>query len=197
MHKRTFLCFCRELEEHGGLTSTRNVIVEEHVSIFLRVVTHIEDSRDNADIFQHSTTTISKYFTIILKAFNRFYKRVILPTNFHDVPDCVGAIDGVHIDACILTNQQILFRGRKTTTTHNVMCVCSFDMLFTYVMEGTANDSRVLSETASNSTNQFPMPPLGMIFMVLVNSVIYMNYITHSFIIRQILSSGFWLFKYS
>ncbi|CAN0904941.1 hypothetical protein LINGRAHAP2_LOCUS23382 [Linum grandiflorum] len=190
MHKRTFLCFCRELEEHGGLTSTRNVIVEEHVSIFLRVVTHIEDSRDNADIFQHSTTTISKYFTIILKAFNRFYKRVILP-------DCVGAIDGVHIDACILTNQQILFRGRKTTTTHNVMCVCSFDMLFTYVMEGTANDSRVLSETASNSTNQFPMPPLGMIFMVLVNSVIYMNYITHSFIIRQILSSGFWLFKYS
>ncbi|CAN0837486.1 hypothetical protein LINGRAHAP2_LOCUS1817 [Linum grandiflorum] len=161
MDKSTFLRFCKELKEHGGLTSSRNVIIEEQVAIFLRVITHMEDSRDNAEIFQHSTATISKYFTIVLKAVNRFAKMVIRPPNFHEVPDCVGAIDGVHIDACIPTDQQVPFRGRKTTTIQNVMCVCSFDMLFTYVVagwEGTANDSRILSETAYNSANQFPMP---------------------------------------
>ncbi|CAN0925203.1 hypothetical protein LINGRAHAP2_LOCUS34622 [Linum grandiflorum] len=37
------------------------------------------------------------------------------------------------------------------------MCVCSFDMRFTYVMagwEGTTNDSRIVLETASNPNNQ-------------------------------------------
>ncbi|CAN0905627.1 hypothetical protein LINGRAHAP2_LOCUS23779, partial [Linum grandiflorum] len=61
-------------EEHGGLISTRNVIVEEQVAIFLRVVTHMEDSRDNAEIFQHSTATISKYFTIIFNSQEIFQK---------------------------------------------------------------------------------------------------------------------------
>ncbi|CAN0830876.1 hypothetical protein LINGRAPRIM_LOCUS3397 [Linum grandiflorum] len=167
MDKSTFLRFCKELKEHGGLTSSRNVIIEEHVAIFLRVITHMEDSRDNAEIFQHSTATISKYFTIVLKAVNRFAKMVIRP-------NCVGAIDGVHIDACIPTDQQVPFRGRKTTTTQNVMCVCSFDMLFTYVVagwEGTANDSRILSETAYNSANQFPMPPQGMIYIYIYSKV--------------------------
>ncbi|CAN0830870.1 hypothetical protein LINGRAPRIM_LOCUS3397 [Linum grandiflorum] len=128
MDKSTFLRFCKELKEHGGLTSSRNVIIEEHVAIFLRVITHMEDSRDNAEIFQHSTATISKYFTIVLKAVNRFAKMVIRPPNFHEVPtrisenikfypyfkNCVGAIDGVHIDACIPTDQQVPFRGRKS-----------------------------------------------------------------------------------
>ncbi|CAN0872049.1 hypothetical protein LINGRAHAP2_LOCUS10019 [Linum grandiflorum] len=86
MDKSTFLRFCKELKEHGGLTSSRNVIIEEQVAIFLRAITHMEDSRDNAEIFQHSTATISKYFTIILKAVNRFAKMVIRPPNFHEVP---------------------------------------------------------------------------------------------------------------
>ncbi|CAN0872727.1 hypothetical protein LINGRAHAP2_LOCUS10196 [Linum grandiflorum] len=168
MDKSTFLRFCEELKEHGGLTSSRNVIIEEQVAIFLRVITHMEDSRDNAEIFQHSTATISKYFTIVLKAVNRFAKMVIRPPNSHEVPDCVGVINGVHIDACIPIDQQVRFRGRKTTTTQNVMCVCSFDMLFTYIVagwEGTANDSRILSETAYNGANHFPMPPQGMIYI--------------------------------
>ncbi|CAN1787096.1 hypothetical protein LINPERHAP1_LOCUS17494 [Linum perenne] len=48
--------------------------------------------------------------------------------------DCVGAIDGVHVDAIIHNSQQIPFRGRKGNTTQNVLCVCSFDMRFTYVV---------------------------------------------------------------
>ncbi|CAN0924791.1 hypothetical protein LINGRAHAP2_LOCUS34392 [Linum grandiflorum] len=53
--------------------------------------------------------------------------------------------------------------------TQNVMCVCSFDMLFTYVMagwEGTANDARILLETTSHNASQFPMPPQGKYYLV-------------------------------
>ncbi|CAN1315264.1 hypothetical protein LINPERPRIM_LOCUS29644 [Linum perenne] len=158
MDKKMFKYFCKELKEHGGLSSSKNVIVEEQVAIFLRVLTHSNTARDGAELFQHSTATISKYFRRVLKAFNL-------------LQDCVGAIDGVHIDACIPTDQQIPFRGRKTTTTQNVMCVCNFDMLFTYVVagwEGTANDARSLAQTASNPNNQFPMPPQGKLYIYLV-----------------------------
>ncbi|GMP41234.1 hypothetical protein CsSME_00015541 [Camellia sinensis var. sinensis] len=49
------------------------------------------------------------------------------------------------------------------------MCVCSFDMRFTYVLagwEGTANDSRVFIETVHDPTNLFPMPPTDKYYVV-------------------------------
>ncbi|CAN1774349.1 hypothetical protein LINPERHAP1_LOCUS12911, partial [Linum perenne] len=73
---------------------------------------------------------------------------------------------GVHVDAIIPTSQQIPFRGRKGTSTQNVLCVCSFDMRFTYVVagwEGSVHDARILSIMTTDSNNQFPMPPLGTI----------------------------------
>ncbi|CAN1812721.1 hypothetical protein LINPERHAP1_LOCUS26617 [Linum perenne] len=164
MDKKTFKHFCKELKEHGGISSSKNVIVEEKIAIFLRVLTHSNTARDGAELFQHSTATISKYFCRVLKAVIGLSKRVI-------VLDCVGAIDGVHMDACIPTDQQIRFHGRKTTTTQNVMCVCNFDMLLTYVVagwEGTSNDARILSETTSNPNNQFLMPPQGKLYIYLV-----------------------------
>ncbi|CAN1823932.1 hypothetical protein LINPERHAP1_LOCUS30579 [Linum perenne] len=83
--------------------------------------------------------------------------------------DCVGAIDGVHVDAIISTSQQTPFRGRKGTTTQNVLCVCSFNMCFTYVVagwEGSAHDARILSSTTIDRNNQFLMPPLGKYYIV-------------------------------
>ncbi|CAN1195221.1 hypothetical protein LINPERPRIM_LOCUS14427, partial [Linum perenne] len=84
---------------------------------------------------------------------------VIVPPNLSEIPqifntlkfhlyfrDCVGAIDGLHIDVVIPTGQQTPFCGRKTTTTQNVMCVVSFEMLFTYVAvgwEGTTYNARI------------------------------------------------------
>ncbi|CAN0885139.1 hypothetical protein LINGRAHAP2_LOCUS15035 [Linum grandiflorum] len=150
MDKHIFLDFCKELKGHG-LQASKTITVEEQVAMFLMILAHSNSVRDNAEDFQHSTTTISKYFSIVLNAVNRFAKLVIVPPNLYDVPpqilhnprfnpyfkDCIGAIDGVHIDAVIPTAQQTPFRGRKTR--------------FTYVMagwEGIANDSRVLSKTA-------------------------------------------------
>ncbi|XP_050939356.1 L10-interacting MYB domain-containing protein-like [Cucumis melo] len=83
--------------------------------------------------------------------------------------DCIGAIDGTHVAASIPQNEQIPFRGRKTNTTWNIMCVCSFDMLFTYFMsgwEGSANDSRILQECIKNPENKFPMPKRDQYYLV-------------------------------
>lgn len=44
------------------------------------------------------------------------------------------------------------------------MAICDFDMMFKYVVvgwEGTAHDSRVLTETICNPSHNFPMPPDG------------------------------------
>ncbi|XP_062112820.1 uncharacterized protein LOC133823950 [Humulus lupulus] len=49
------------------------------------------------------------------------------------------------------------------------MCVCSFDMKFTYVVpgwEGLANDARILLECATNPDYGFPMPPQGKYYLV-------------------------------
>ncbi|CAN1822698.1 hypothetical protein LINPERHAP1_LOCUS30064 [Linum perenne] len=86
--------------------------------MFLKILAYSNSARDNAEDFQHSTATVSKYFGIVLKVVISLSRVVI-------VPDCVGAIDGVHVDAIIPMSQQTHFHGRKGSTTQNVLCVCS------------------------------------------------------------------------
>ncbi|CAN1242235.1 hypothetical protein LINPERPRIM_LOCUS5275 [Linum perenne] len=95
--------------------------------MFLKIHAHSNSARDNAEDFQHSTATISKYFGIVLKAVISLSRVVIVPPNMSEVPpqilndskyypyfkDCVGAIDGVHVDAIIPISKQTPFRGRK------------------------------------------------------------------------------------
>lgn len=80
--------------------------------------------------------------------FNYYFFNVIFLTFsnvfYHNVKDCVGAIDGTHVSASVTVKDQIPYRGRKISVTQNVMCACSFDMRFTFVYagwEGTPNDS--------------------------------------------------------
>ncbi|CAN1752822.1 hypothetical protein LINPERHAP1_LOCUS4900 [Linum perenne] len=151
--------------------------------MFLMILAHSNSARDNAEDFQHSTATVSKYFGIVLKTVISMSREVIVPPNMSEVPpqilrdpkyyqyfkDCVGAIDGVHVDAIIPISQQIPFRGRRGNTNHNVLCVCSFDMRFTYVVagwEGSAHDARILTSTATDRNSQFSMPPLGKYYVV-------------------------------
>ncbi|CAN1130847.1 Protein ALP1-like [Linum perenne] len=182
MERHIFLQLCEELKNHG-LCPSKNITVQEQVAMFLMILAHSNSARDNAEDFQHSTATVSKYFGIVLKAVIRMSRVVIVPPNMSEVPpqilrdpkyypyfkDCVGAIDGVHVDAILPISQQIPFRGRKGNTTQNVLCVCSFDMRFTYVVagwEGSAHDARILTSTATDSNSQFPMPPLGKYYVV-------------------------------
>ncbi|CAN1316357.1 hypothetical protein LINPERPRIM_LOCUS30043 [Linum perenne] len=93
--------------------------------MFLKILAYSNSARDNAEDFQHSTATVSKYFGIVLKVVISLSRVVIVPPNMMCSQDCVGAIDGVHVDAIIPMSQQTHFHGRKGSTTQNVLCVCS------------------------------------------------------------------------
>ncbi|CAN0914691.1 hypothetical protein LINGRAHAP2_LOCUS28704 [Linum grandiflorum] len=85
MDKHILLKFCEELKANG-LQPSKNITVEEQVAMFLMILAHSNSSLDNAEQFQHSTATVSKYFRIVLHAVNRFEKLVIVPPNLSDVP---------------------------------------------------------------------------------------------------------------
>nr|XP_034887553.1 uncharacterized protein LOC118028128 [Populus alba] len=83
--------------------------------------------------------------------------------------NCVGAIDGTHVRACIPAANQIPFIERKGVPTQNVMAACSFDMQFMFVWagwEGSAHDTRIFLEAIDNSNINFPKPPEGKYYLV-------------------------------
>lgn len=60
--------------------------------------------------------------------------------------NCLGALDGTHIDVWVSSHEQPRYRNRKGHLTQNVLAVCDFDMRFTYVLagwEGSAHDTAV------------------------------------------------------
>lgn len=106
--------------------------------------------------------------------------------------DCIGAIDGTHINEIVNEENQLRYRGRKGTTTPNVLTTCDFDYLFTYVLtgwEGSAHDSRIFHDTISNPSLNFPKPPPGN--FVFQSNMLNLNIIHYYFIYhcRKILLS--------
>lgn len=66
--------------------------------------------------------------------------------------DCLGAIDGTHIYACVPSEDRARFRNRKNVISQNVLAVVNFNMEFMYVLsgwEGSAADGRVLEDARS------------------------------------------------
>jgi len=62
--------------------------------------------------------------------------------------DCIGALDGTHIDAVVPNTPEFgPYRNRKKVMSQNILGVVDFDMCFIYKLagiEGSAHDSRVL-----------------------------------------------------
>ncbi|KAG9218342.1 hypothetical protein CCMSSC00406_0007287 [Pleurotus cornucopiae] len=82
------------------------------------------------------------------------------PKLFPFLKDCLGALDGTHIDAFIPDESQIARnRNRKGGLTQNVLAATTFDMRFAYVRagwEGCAADSRVFADARATD---FAIPP--------------------------------------
>ncbi|XP_030462769.2 uncharacterized protein LOC115682628 [Syzygium oleosum] len=183
MEMHVFLNLCDLMKARGWLVDSRYIRVDEQVGIFLSMISHKNSNRDLCERFQHSGQTISKYFAKVLQAVLNLAREIIVPPSFDVVPeeilinpkynpyfkDYIGAIDGTHIHASVPVSKQIPFRGRKGITTQNVMCVCSFDMKFTFVYagwEGSVNDCRVISAALETHRLQFPRPPPGKYYVV-------------------------------
>lgn len=66
--------------------------------------------------------------------------------------NCLGALDGTHIHACVPPSSRARYRNRKNGISQNVLAVCDFNMSFTYVLsgwEGSAADSTILEDARS------------------------------------------------
>jgi hypothetical protein len=74
--------------------------------------------------------------------------------------DCLGALDGTHIDVWLPPAEQPRYRNRKGHLSQNVLAVCNMEMEFTYVLagwEGSAHDGTVYRN--ARYFNGFITPP--------------------------------------
>lgn len=174
MKPEVFRFLCKELEDKGGLTSTRFITVEKQVAIFLFTVARCASNRDVQDRFQHSGETVSRYFRLILQPINFLVPQYIKLPNPNAIPaaithnpkfntifnNCIGAMDGTHIEAKVPQAQAAAFRSHKGKLSQNVLAACDFDkLIFTYVLAGweeTAHDGAVLE--AAFETGGFYIP---------------------------------------
>ncbi|CAH9104905.1 unnamed protein product, partial [Cuscuta epithymum] len=106
-----------------------------------------------------------------------FAKEMIVPTTPDSVlnlsnrqkrlreifPGAIGALDGTLVHAIVPTERQTIYRGRGGGRCYqNVLGICDFNMIFTFVWagwEGIAHDSRVLTQVVFNPNSGFPLPP--------------------------------------
>jgi hypothetical protein len=76
--------------------------------------------------------------------------------------DCIGAIDGSHFPASVLSTEQPKYIGHHGYSSQNVMVVCDFNMRYTFVVigwPGSMHDTRVLQDTLITYGDRFPHPP--------------------------------------
>nr|CAD1838512.1 unnamed protein product [Ananas comosus var. bracteatus] len=81
----------------------------------------------------------------------------------------IGAIDGTLIRAVIPKEDQISYIGRKPYPMQNIMAVCDFNMVFTFVVAGwpgATHDARIFTTTLNNYGHIFPHPPEGKYYLV-------------------------------
>ncbi|KAL4568308.1 hypothetical protein LXL04_023917 [Taraxacum kok-saghyz] len=192
MSATMFRQLCNELEVHYGLKQSRRISVKEKVALFLYTLALGLSNRDVGERFQRSGETVSRAFHDVLESicgrntgYMRLAREYIKPkdSTFQAIPphiendsrympyfkDCIGCIDGTHIDACIPVAEQMRYRGRKGIPTFNVMAVCDFEMCFTFISvgwEGSAHDTRVFLHAIETPAMNFPKPPEGKYYIV-------------------------------
>ena len=99
--------------------------------------------------FGHSLDTVSKVFNEVLYALITLHKCTVKMPDlttplssriggsfkyYFFFKDCVGALDGSHIPACIPLSKQPAWRNRKGFISQNVLAVCDMSMYFVYVL---------------------------------------------------------------
>ncbi|XP_020259765.1 uncharacterized protein LOC109836312 [Asparagus officinalis] len=158
---RAFFKLVEVMKANGLLKDTRNVQVEEQLAMFLSIVGHKTKNRIIRTEFIRSGETVSRYFNKVLQAMNglrdRYMKQASkevpeeIANNSNYFPyfkDCIGLIDGTHVDAVLPSDLVARFRGRKGVT-QNILAACTPNKLFTYVLagwEGATNNYRVLQD---------------------------------------------------
>ncbi|XBI05833.1 hypothetical protein VPH35_133935 [Triticum aestivum] len=160
LEKHTFFLLRDALCERKLLKDTNRMTVGEQLLMFLHTIGHNVRNRVMQDRYQHSGEPISRHFNNVLDAINGL-RDVCITDPSNQVPskilgdarfypyfkNCLGAIDGIHIEAKIRLDKKTPYRNRHGYPSQNVMAAVSFDMTFSYVAagwEGSASDQAVL-----------------------------------------------------
>jgi hypothetical protein len=78
--------------------------------------------------------------------------------------NCIGAIDGTHIEVVVPKKDKITHLNRKSKTSQNVLAICDFDFRFTFIVAGwprSVHDMRVFKDALQNFGRRFPHHPQG------------------------------------
>ncbi|KAF7826506.1 protein ALP1-like [Senna tora] len=154
----------------GGLTPTKNMLVDEQVVMFPHILAHHIKNRVIQFEFRRSYQSITRTFNRVLSCMMRL-GGVLLKTP-EPVPqdstdgrwkwfkNCLGALDGTHIKIRVPNADKPRYRNRKGEISTNVLGVCSQDGHFIYVLtgwEGSAADRRVQRDVV-NRPNGLKVP---------------------------------------
>ncbi|KAL5541986.1 hypothetical protein UlMin_009696 [Ulmus minor] len=159
--------------------------VTEIIWMFLHILGHCVGNKLAQERFHHYAWTVCTYFSKILDAICLMSVDVLKPQDpeFKNIPiqilndsrymphfkDCIGAIDGVHVQARITLQNKVPFIGRKGTPIQNIMDVCNFDIQFIYALagwEGNAHDAQIFLSALRDPSANFPKPPEGKNYLV-------------------------------
>jgi DDE superfamily endonuclease len=172
LKRHTFFALLEWLLANTNLKDSREVSAAEKLIIFLHICSQGIKFRIAAESLQHSTRTIHRAFYQVLAGLLRLHKEIVVlpPSCTPDAIeqndkywpyfcDCLGALDGTHIEAWIPSSKHGRWRNRKGQLSQNVLGVCNFDMNFLYVLpgwEGSAHDSRVLADATMRGFSALP-----------------------------------------
>ncbi|XP_052625019.1 uncharacterized protein LOC128132471 [Lactuca sativa] len=177
MSRESFVRLCAHFRANYSLKDNKHVSVEEKMAMFLMMIGHNQRYVIIKRRFQHSKQTIHKFFYEVLEKMMLFAQDVIVSTSFNPNPNipghnrrlrrvfkgAVGALDDTLIHVVVPAKKQDLYRSRgKGDCYQNVLAICDFNMIFTFVVtgwEGVAHDSRILSEAVADPQASFPFPP--------------------------------------
>ncbi|MFQ6667778.1 hypothetical protein Gotur_033681 [Gossypium turneri] len=162
MNRIAFFKLCEMLQTLGGLKSSRNMLADEQVAMFLHIISHHLKNRVIKHHFNRSGETVSRSFHNVLNAVIRlqdvlFKKAEPITTNSTDprwkwFKNYLRALDGTHIKIRVPTVDKPRYRTRKGNIATNMLGVCTPDMQFVYVLpgwEGSIADGRVLRDVIS------------------------------------------------
>ncbi|XP_020596664.1 uncharacterized protein LOC110036532 [Phalaenopsis equestris] len=170
MTKVIFLDLLNELRDLYLLHGSSRTTAREVLAITLYILSQNESIRGAMERFQHFSETISRYFSVGLNALVSLAYKIIKPddptfqtilTQIANDPrymtffkDCIGAIDGTHVDAHLPLAEKVAYIGRCGSPTQIIMAVCS------------AYDSHVFKFATRNLEYGFPYPPPGKYYLV-------------------------------
>jgi hypothetical protein len=139
------------LRTEYGLRDTKKSTSIEALGMFLWILGALQSVRQADDRFERSLATVHSMFYRVLKCVVKYaddiiksrdpeftirHRRVMNRRFYPEFKDCIGAIDGSHMPYVVPADKFVQHLCRKVLTTQNVMAVCDFDMIFTFVLAG-------------------------------------------------------------